>query len=254
MTVTLRDWLREEPFSLAMSSGFFGFFAHCGVIQALEEAGLVPGLVTGSSAGALVGGLWASGVNGAEMGEELKGLARQDFWDPGPGAGLLRGRKFRERLERLLKVPTFSGCRVPLAVSVFDWWTRGTRVLNRGELAPALHASCAVPLLFHPVWHGGRLYADGGILDRPGLEGMPEGRRVLFHHLVSRSPWRRVDPSQEIPERAGMTVLMLRDLPRSGPFRLEEGRRALVLSREAALRALERPVGGGRVEVSVRGR
>jgi NTE family protein len=246
---TLRSWLAEGPFSLTMSSGFFGFFAHCGLVRALEEEGLVPASITGSSAGALVGGLWASGLSAAAMTEELRRLERATFWDPAPGPGLLRGRKFREHLERLLPARTFGECRLRLRVSVFDWWTRRTRVLDRGELAPALQASCAVPLLFHPVWHEGRLYADGGILDRPGLEGAPTGGRVLFHHLASRSPWRRLDPSLSIPEREQMLVLVVNDLPRSGPFRLEEGRRAMTLAHEAARRALDREVTGARLEI-----
>ena len=53
---TLRTWLTEAPFTLGMSSGFFGFFAHAGVLAALEEQGLTPRAVAGSSAGALVTG------------------------------------------------------------------------------------------------------------------------------------------------------------------------------------------------------
>lgn len=246
---TLRSWLGEGPYSLAMSSGFFGFFAHCGMLRALEDEGLVPTAVSGSSAGALVGGLWASGLGAAAMAEELTRLERDAFWDPAPGAGLLRGRKFREKLENLLPTSTFEQCRVRLGVSVFDWWTRRTVVLERGPLAPALHASCAVPVLFHPVLHQGRILSDGGILDRPGLAALPEGERVLFHHLASRSPWRHVDPSLRIPQRAGMLVLILQDLPRSGPFRLGEGRRALAMAHEATKRALDREIDGARVEV-----
>ncbi|MCS6900081.1 MAG: patatin-like phospholipase family protein [Myxococcales bacterium] len=247
---TLRSWLEEGPFSLAMSSGFFGFFAHCGLVRVLEEEGLFPEKVAGSSAGALVGGLWASGLRASEMSDELRRLKRDTFWDPSPGVGLLRGQKFREHLERLLPSPTFEGCRFSLRVSVFDWLSQDTRVLDRGPLAPALHASCAVPLLFHPVWHEGRLYADGGILDRPGLMGIPAGERVLFHHLVSRSPWRRVDPTLRIPSRENLRVLILHGLPRSGPFRLEEGRRAMNMAYEAARRALDTEFTGSRVELT----
>ena len=60
---TLRTWLSEAPFSLTLSSGFFGFFAHAGVMTVLEDEGFVPSRVSGSSAGALVGGLWAAGVS-----------------------------------------------------------------------------------------------------------------------------------------------------------------------------------------------
>lgn len=235
---TLREWLREAPFSLAMSSGFFGFFAHCGMLTVLEDEGLLPTRLSGSSAGALVAGSWASGLDAPDLARELLRVSRADFWDPMPGLGLLAGRLFRAKLESLLPHRAFDACRAPLAVSVFDVLTRTTRVLTSGELAPALHASCAVPFMFHPVRHAGTLLLDGGVLDRPGLEGMPSGSRVLFHHLASKSPWRTSLP---IPRRSGMTTLVIEGLPRSGPFALENGERAFEAARRATRIALDRP-------------
>ncbi|MEO8874044.1 MAG: patatin-like phospholipase family protein, partial [Polyangiaceae bacterium] len=193
MTPTLAEWLKEGPFSLSMSSGFFSFFAHAGLLGVLVDEGFLPARVSGSSAGALVTGAWAGGVEPAVLASALMTLERKDFWDPAPGLGFLRGKRFREKVESLLVVPNFEECRVPAAISVFDLASRTTRVLDKGALAPAICASCAVPGLFHPVWIDGRAYWDGGVKDRPGLVGMPEGDRVLFHHIASRSPWRKVD-------------------------------------------------------------
>jgi NTE family protein len=254
-TPTVREWLRERPFALGLSSGFFGFFAHAGLVSVLEDEGLHPARLAGSSAGALVAGLWASGVGAARMRDELFALRREHFWDPGPGLGLLRGRLFRERLEALLGVPTFERCPVPVAVSVFDVLARRTRVVAEGELAPALVASCAVPFLFHPVWSGGRPLLDGGIADRPGVLGLPEGERALHHHLASRSPWRRAGgASMEAPRRRGLVALVLGEMPRVGPFRLEQGPRAFDAARRAAREALELPVVGVEGEVVWAGR
>ena len=250
---TLREWLREAPFSLGLSSGFFGFFAHAGVVGVLEDEGLSPRGITGSSAGALVGGLWASGVDAAAIRSHLLALRRADFWDPAPGLGLLRGRLFRERLEALLAARSFDGCRTRLCVSVYDVWSRSTRVLEAGALAPAIQASCTVPGLFHPAWIDGRPYLDGGIADRPGLSGMPGGERVFFHHLAARSPWRpRGSDAIAIPRRPGLCALVLDGLPRVGPFRLEQGAVALDRARVGAMRALDRPIedGGARVAAS----
>lgn len=232
-----------------MSSGFFAFFAHTGVTSALVESGLTPTHVAGSSAGALVGGAWAAGVEPAALAAELGRLQRADFWDPAAGAGLLAGRKFDELLRRMLPVTTFEACRVPVRISVFDILARKTSVLMRGDLPAAIRASCAVPAMFHPVWIDGRPYWDGGILDRPGLAGVPPGR-VLYHHISSRSPWRRRGAaSLAVPVRDELVALSIDALPRSGPFRLEAGRRALVLAREATLRALDQPIDHGHVRV-----
>jgi NTE family protein len=232
---TLGEWLADRPFSLAMSSGFFSFFAHTGMLGALVERGLAPRLITGSSAGALVGGAFASGVPVPAIAARLVSLRRTDFWDPAPGAGLLAGRRFDRLLRELLPVTSIAACPLPVKVSAFDIARRRTVVLDNGDLAHAIRASCAVPGLFHPVWIARRAYWDGGILDRPGLEGQ-DGERVLLHHIASRSPWRRSLP---IPRRAGMVTLVIDGLPRSGPFRLDAGRRALDLARVAAERAFD---------------
>lgn len=240
----LREWLRAAPFTLTMSSGFFGFFAHAGVVSVLEDEGLVPARLTGSSAGALVAGLWGSGVPARALRDELFALRREHFWDPSFGPGLLRGRLFRERLRALTRVDALEASPRPIAVSVFDVLGVCTRVLDRGALVPALAASCAVPLLFHPVWIDGRPMFDGGVLDRHGLAGTAPGERVLYHHLTSRSPWRRKNsPALRIPARDGLAAVAIPGLPRLGPFRLERARDAFEAAAEGMRRALDAPPG-----------
>jgi NTE family protein len=245
MAERLGDWLDAQPFALAMSSGFFSFFAHTGFLDAVTTRGLAPQLVAGSSAGALVGGAWAAGLDARTLAGRFQSLRRDEFWDPAPGAGLLAGRKFDRVLRDLLPVTAMTQTRVPVRISAFDIRRRTTAVLRDTDLAHAIRASCAVPAMFHPVWidHGRgdrRAYWDGGILDRPGLAGIAVGERVLFHHIVSKSPWRAKPPAP--PRRDGMVTLMIEGLPRSGPFRLDAGRRALELAREASKRALDAPI------------
>jgi len=237
--VRLCDWLSERPFALAMSSGFFSFFAHTGMLGSLTASGFAPRMVAGSSAGALVGGAWAAGVPAPELAARLQGLKRAEFWDPAPGAGLLAGRRMDRMLRSMLPIADMRACAVPVAISAFDIARRRTAVLKDRDLVTAIRASCAVPGLFHPVWIDRRAYWDGGILDRPGLAGVGDGERVLFHHIASRSPWRR---TLDVPRRPGMVALVIEGLPRSGPFRLDAGRRALELARDATLRALDQPI------------
>jgi NTE family protein len=245
---TLRDVLSEGPFGLTMSSGFFGFFAHTGMLTALLDAGLTPVRVTGSSAGALVGGMWAAGLEPAEARAALEGLTRESFWDPFPGLGILRGKKFRALIESLLPEASFQRTRVPFAASVYDPLARRTVVLTEGRLAPAIQASCAVPFMFHPVRIDGRLYVDGGVSDRPGLAGMPAGGRVLYHHLATRSPWRTA-ASMGIPRRPNLVTLAIQALPRPHPFDLRIGRSAIDVSYARTREALTRPVVDGAVFV-----
>lgn len=241
---TLADWLAAEPFTLTMSSGFFGFFAHAGMLLALEEEELVPARITGASAGALVGCSRAAGLCARETVDVLLSLTREDFWDPGFGLGLLRGHRFRTHLANLLPVTRFEDCALPFAVSVHEWATRRTRVMDRGELVPAVYASCAVPLLFQPQRLDGALCSDGGIADRWGLAGTQPGERVFYHHIGSRSPWRRAgSPALAVPQRANLAALELFGLPRSGPSKLALGPDIVLRAYNATRHALRVPAG-----------
>lgn len=229
-----------------MSSGFFSFFAHGGVLAALEEARLLPDALAGSSAGALTGGLWAAGLPADGIRELYFSLRKEDFWDPAPGLGLLRGQRFRTLIRRASPVTRLEDCRRSVGFSAFDLLRWRTRTLRRGDLADALYASCAVPLMFHPIRSHGGLLVDGGVADRPGMAGVPEGQRVLYHHIASRSPWRRrASPALAVPARDNMVTLVIDDLPRSGPDALERGRLAWRTAYHAVAGALDRPLREG---------
>lgn len=236
---TLREWLAEGPFGLALSSGFFGFFAHTGFVEVLEREGLRPSIVSGSSAGALVGSMWAAGAKTSALAPVLMGLRREDFWDARVGLGLLAGRRFRRLLTELSPVGRLEETPTPLRISTFDVLARRTRVHATGDFADVVRASCAVPLMFHPVAIDGRPQLDGGIADRPGILGLADVPRVLHHHLPSKSPWRFSVPRAH---RRGLAVVSTEGLPRVDPFRLHRGRAALEASRDGFARALDREV------------
>tara|TARA_B100000683_G_C12438628_1_gene535008 strand:+ start:334 stop:1062 length:729 start_codon:yes stop_codon:yes gene_type:complete len=241
-----------HPTTLAMSSGFFGFFAHLGVVTALEEIEYRPQKVVGSSAGALIGALWASGMAPSEIKTLLFGLRRQDFWDPGWGSGFLKGEKFRGLLQTHLPVARVEDCRFPLSLSVYDKVQKETFVVSEGPLAEAIYASCAVPFLFQPVRVQGRWGLDGGVLDRHGMLGAAQGERIFYHHLKSRSPWRKKNsPALQVPERANMQALVLDGLPRLGPFKLELGPEAFEKGYRGAAEALDCDIKGVTTEVTV---
>jgi NTE family protein len=251
---SLAEHLRSAPFELILSSGFFGFYAHAGVIAALQEEGLVPALFGGSSAGALVASLCAAGMPADELRERLFALRRQEFWDFDPrlgtgphshGPGLLRGGAFAEILLRSfsqLGVRTFADCRIPLRVVVYGIQERATVVLDRGELAAAVRASCTLPVLFQPVSIDGKRYLDGGISDRAGIRAATPGARVLYHHLAPKSPWRFLWSAQNAPPRwPDLHLLYAPNTPRLGPFSLERGPKAYEAARAEARRVLRSP-------------
>jgi NTE family protein len=250
-STTLREWLAAEPYTLAMSSGFFGFFAHGGMLSVLEDEGLLPAAVTGSSAGALTGGLWAAGLDTAHIARLYLGLRKVDFWDPAPGAGLLKGERFRALLREASPVRDLADCRRPLALSAFDLRGLRTRVLADGGWVESVYASCAVPLMFHPIRIGSGWYVDGGLADRPGLRSVAAGARVFHHHLAARSPWRRRgSPVLEPPQRDNMATLVINDLPRPTPDALHRAGAAWQAARAATRKALGLPLSAGVVAVT----
>ncbi|AOE49102.1 patatin-like phospholipase family protein [Kangiella sediminilitoris] len=235
----LIDWLHEEPFTLSLSSGFFSFYAHTGVLKALEENGVLPRKLTGSSAGALVASCWASGVTADSLKDILFDLKREDFWDPGFGWGLLKGKKFRGMLEDILPVKSFEECRTKLALSAYDTKSKSTIVLDSGELVPAIYASCAIPVMFQPLKYNGYNLLDGGIKDRPAMAAIRPGERVFYHHIVSVSPWRaKGSEALKVPQNDNMSTLAIHDLPRVGPTRLENGAEAFFAAYETTKKAL----------------
>jgi len=246
----LGDWLARAPYTLGMSSGFFSFFAHCGLLSALEQADLLPYAVTGSSAGALTGGLWAAGLSAGDIAELYFSLRKHDFWDPAPGPGLLRGERFRRLLRATSPVESLEACPRPASVSAFDLLRCRTRVLRSGDFADVIYASCAVPLMFHPIrTHGGWL-VDGGVADRPGLASVAASERVFHHHIATRPPWRRRNTrATQAPRRHNMVSLIIDGLPRPGPDALAVGRQAWGAARHATLDALSQPLRDCRVRL-----
>lgn len=170
----LHQILSGEDYALALSPGFFRFYAHIGILQALEERGcLRPSHVTGSSAGAMVGGFLASGMSPTEMIKTVLDIKRADIWDIGGMGGLLKGQLFHDMLVRHLPVPTIQECRYPFGATTFDLMGLRTRCLTTGCLATAMRTSCTFPGLFQPVMIEGSPNIDGGVFDGVGLMALP---------------------------------------------------------------------------------
>ena len=227
-----------------MSAGFFAFYAHAGVVEALHERELEPSSIQGSSAGGLVAVLSAAGVEPGKMLEELTGLKREDFWDPYPGFGLLRGRLIDEKLREILPVAEFDQCEVASQVSVFDLLSREAEVVNEGDLATAIRASCAFPFLLHPVLIDRRPKFDGGIKDWPGLSGAAPDERILYHHIAPRqSKIYTVKPPDPRQSHSNLEALEIEGLPQVTPFALHRGVEAYRLAKVSTLEALDQPIG-----------
>ncbi|MCF8168783.1 MAG: patatin-like phospholipase family protein [Rhodoferax sp.] len=156
--------------ALVLSGGAARGFAHLGVLRVLERENLRPDLVVGSSAGAIVGALWASGLRVADIeaaADQLDWSVLLDF-DPmravlgGLGLGLMEGDRLEQFLRRYL-VQAIEDFGIPFAAVATDMENAEIVAINSGDAARAVRASCAVPGLYQPVRIRGRLLADGQI-------------------------------------------------------------------------------------------
>lgn len=150
--------------ALALSGGASRGIAHVGVLEVLGEAGIPVRAVAGTSAGAIVGALFAAGLSPAEIARVALETRWTDLLKPHlPHGGLLAGEGLQRFLERVLPVRTFAELSLPFAVVATDLET-GQRVdIVSGPLAVGVRASCSLPVLFEPVAGGGRLLVDGGV-------------------------------------------------------------------------------------------
>lgn len=157
------------------SGGGVKSLAQIGAWKALQEKGLTPSHIVGTSMGAVVGAAFASGMTGDEFLGRLKKLTRSQvaptdtlsFFKGIFAKSLLKPGVWQDTLSRLIPVSRFPDFRIPLTVCVTDM-DSGDLVLfgDRGRDAPvslALAASCALPLYYQPVEIAGRRYADGGL-------------------------------------------------------------------------------------------
>ena len=239
------------PTAFVFNSCFFGFFAHLGFLRELERAGVEAGAASGSSAGALAAAAVASGLPAERALDMALALRREDFWDPDPPLhaalrlGRVRGARFEDLLERHLPCKRIESCRIPLVISAVSLPFLAPRLLERGPLATAIHASCAVPFLLQPVRFGNELLWDGGVRIEAPLRAVLErsgARRAIVH--VAR--WRTtngISPSlrREIAQarRSGVEVHVARTLyPPVDPDHLDRAPVAVQAGAESARRLL----------------
>ncbi|HKB59325.1 MAG TPA: patatin-like phospholipase RssA [Gallionellaceae bacterium] len=156
---------RKPRVGLALGSGSARGWAHVGVIRALEEAGIAPDLVCGTSIGALVGAAYAAGEIAA-FEHWVRRLGVKDvlsFLDVGLSGGMIKGERLTEFFRTNFIDRPVEALPKPFA-AVATALRTGTEVwLREGSTVNAIRASIALPALFAPVAHEGRLLVDGGL-------------------------------------------------------------------------------------------
>lgn len=165
---------------IALGGGGAKGLAHIPMLEVLDELGVRPHAIAGTSIGAIMGVLYASGLSAAEMREGITELTETprtlkelfdakelpawlDFIDVELGrSSLLKVDSFLAELARTIGVSCFEDLKIPLKVVAADFWARKEVVFQTGTIIPAIAASFALPGIFKPIVIGEQVLVDGG--------------------------------------------------------------------------------------------
>lgn len=174
---------KTKGIAVALGGGGARGLAHICVIEALDELGVTPAAISGTSMGAVIGAAWAAGLSGSEIREHVQKLVRhrpsaiarvlqaraagiRGLFGGGPGnAGLLDGEKLLDLFWPRNVPDTFDALQTPFSCVATDFFARRECIFREGALTPAVAASLAIPGLVKPITREGAVYVDGGAVN-----------------------------------------------------------------------------------------
>ena len=160
----------KPKIALVLGGGAARGFAHVGVIRALEQEKIPIDLVVGTSVGSLIGAIYATDLNSFELEWTAFQLEKDDLFDFGvinavTGMGFAKGDKLEAWVKGHIKTVNIENMKLPFAAVATDLNWGYKVVLDKGSLARAIRASAAIPGVFQPVKHQGKILVDGGVVD-----------------------------------------------------------------------------------------
>ena len=160
---------KKIKIALALGGGAARGFAHIGVIKALESQGIYPDIVVGTSAGSVVGALYAAGNSGFQlqkMAFDMDEAAISDWALPlfGKSSGVLKGEALQAYINKAVNNQAIEKLKIPFGAVATDLKNGQPILFQRGNTGMAVRASSAVPGVFQPVVINGHTYVDGGLV------------------------------------------------------------------------------------------
>lgn len=156
---------KKYKIGVALSGGGIKGLCHAGVLKALDEYGVTIDVISGVSAGSIVGALYADGYAPDEIAAMFEDISfRQMTKFQIPDGGIFRIDSFEQFLEKHLRARTFEELKIPLRVVTTDLDKGKSVTFTKGDLIPPIIASSSVPVLFSPKVIDGVRYVDGGVL------------------------------------------------------------------------------------------
>lgn len=167
--MTYNEIMSKIKVGLALGVGGACGVAHLGFLQALEESGIKVDMIAGASMGAIIGGLYASGVSLEELESLSKSLTKGDIIELNVfkilKEGLFTGKRLEKYLSEHLKCKNIEDTKIKFVAQATDIKTGKIKVFEEGSMVDALRASSAIPGIFTPVYKDNTCYIDGGAVE-----------------------------------------------------------------------------------------
>jgi NTE family protein len=208
--------------ALALGGGAARGFAHVGVIAALEQAGLIPDLVVGTSAGSLVGALYASGMNAKALADLSRNMDEVSLGDWNVGSrSVLKGEALQALVNQAVKGRKIEAFPKPFAAVATDLFNGKMKIFLSGDAGLAVRASSSVPSVFAPVTIDGRDYVDGGLSSPiPVSVCRALGASVVLAVDISAKP--SFQPTDTLPQVLLQTFAIMGQNLAAGELRLAD--------------------------------
>jgi NTE family protein len=192
----------KKKIGLALGGGGTRGFAHIGVIKALEESNVTIDVVSGTSAGSIIGGLLANGYSADEIFEFMKTNKITDFVKLNlPTDGFFSLTYLKEQLNKQLPAE-FEDLKLPFFVTVTNLLTGEVEYLNKGPLSLAIQASSSIPVLFSPVKINDRIYVDGGLKNNVPIKPLIDNCDVIIAvDIMPLEKLKKIKGMQEVATR-----------------------------------------------------
>jgi NTE family protein len=193
----------KKIYGVSLSGGGARGLAHIGVLAALEECGIYPNVIAGSSMGAIIGTFYAAGKSPAEMlkiarKESLFKLFKWKF----PKGGMLSLNVLMELLREHIKEDSFSNLKKDLYIVVSNITKAEKEVISSGKLFEAVLASASIPIIFEPQVINGNTYVDGGLFDDLPVDPLVNRcDRIIASHVNYNGPEPELDSIRAVAER-----------------------------------------------------
>jgi NTE family protein len=176
---------RKYKYGIVLSGGGARGIAHLGILKAMEERGIFPEIISGVSAGAIVGAFYADGYKPDDL---LKLFIDKNFLSflnlTYPKTGLLKMQGMQTFLEENLRSRTFEALKTKLIITATDYQNGKAIYIEKGELIPWILASSSIPVIFTPMIINKQFYFDGGIVDNLPIKPlMGKCRKIIGSHV-----------------------------------------------------------------------